>query len=136
LCSSRHNPDLLITRYFRLSKNWLVSFILAGVAVAAFVGDALATWSVLRFTSLNDRPKLKTFATIWFTAAVAADLLIAVALIWFVSFGLLAFSHEHELIECCFSGNSPASSPPFPRRTRKSLQKYGSSSCVSLRFLV
>lgn len=55
--------SFLIYRYVALSKNYVVAFVLVSLACTAFVGDCLATWSVVRFTSLSDRPKLKTFAT-------------------------------------------------------------------------
>jgi hypothetical protein len=53
----------LIYRYIMLSRNYIVAAILSTLAGAAFVGDCLATWSVIRFTSLEDRPVLKTYAT-------------------------------------------------------------------------
>ncbi|EJD48319.1 hypothetical protein AURDEDRAFT_26085, partial [Auricularia subglabra TFB-10046 SS5] len=74
--------SFLIYRYFVLSKNYFVAFVLVSLACTAFVGDSLATWSVIRFTSLNDRLKLKTFATIWLSASSGADICIALALIW------------------------------------------------------
>ncbi|KZV89548.1 hypothetical protein EXIGLDRAFT_618043 [Exidia glandulosa HHB12029] len=72
----------LIYRYVVLSKNYFIAFILVTLACTAFVGDSLATWSVVRFTALADRLKLKTFATIWLSASSAADVCIAVSLIW------------------------------------------------------
>ncbi|KZV89550.1 hypothetical protein EXIGLDRAFT_142174 [Exidia glandulosa HHB12029] len=72
----------LVYRYVVLSKNYFIAFVLVALACTAFVGDSLATWSVVRFTALADRPKLKTFATIWLSASSAADVCIALALIW------------------------------------------------------
>ncbi|EJD36025.1 hypothetical protein AURDEDRAFT_108700, partial [Auricularia subglabra TFB-10046 SS5] len=74
--------SFLIYRYIVLSKNYFVAFVLAGLAVTAFVGDSLATWSVVRFTALADREKLRTFAIIWLSSAAGADVLIALSLIY------------------------------------------------------
>jgi hypothetical protein len=59
--------SFLIWRYYMLPKdawkNWLVVPVLSAGAITAFIGDMLATYSVIHFTSLADRPKLTQFAT-------------------------------------------------------------------------
>jgi hypothetical protein len=59
--------SFLIWRYTMLPKtmwkNWIIVPVLAGGAVTAFVGDMLATYAVLHYTALADRPKLTQTAT-------------------------------------------------------------------------
>jgi len=59
-----------------LSKNYIVAFLLATVAGAAFVGDSLATNAVIKYTALADREKLKTFATCVFPILVSAGVVL------------------------------------------------------------
>lgn len=89
----------LIWRYLTLSQKPVVAGILTLPALTAFVGGSLVTWALgAKYTHASDRPKQVTFVTcvpdvsrvfvvsqarsVWLTASVVADILIAAALIF------------------------------------------------------
>jgi len=76
------HPVLTSFSYITLSKNWLITAALICLACLAICGCSLSIWSVNKFSALSDRPKLKTFATIWLSTSAGSDIAIASALIW------------------------------------------------------
>ncbi|KAH7100734.1 hypothetical protein BKA62DRAFT_232662 [Auriculariales sp. MPI-PUGE-AT-0066] len=80
-CNVLFMHGFLLHRYLILSRNYIVGVVLALISLTAFVGGTVVAWAIHHFTDMADRPKLKAFVTIWLAAAVAADVLIAVALI-------------------------------------------------------
>ena len=54
----------LIRRYLVLSKNWVVSALLALVALTGLVGGVIVTWAVgVKYTDASERPKQRIFTT-------------------------------------------------------------------------
>ncbi|KAJ7253149.1 hypothetical protein C8J57DRAFT_1519447 [Mycena rebaudengoi] len=74
--------SFLLERYWRLTKNIIVTLFL-GLLIIAACGGTLSTGVVVAwFPAVKDRAKVKIPGTIWVATQAAADLLIAAALLW------------------------------------------------------
>ncbi|KAJ7653174.1 hypothetical protein DFH06DRAFT_1474931 [Mycena polygramma] len=69
----------LISRFYILSKNIMITVILCGIILFVFV---MAFLSVLLFPGVENLERAKTLGLIWAIASAAGDVCIAASLIW------------------------------------------------------
>ncbi|KAF8189216.1 hypothetical protein K438DRAFT_958331 [Mycena galopus ATCC 62051] len=74
--------SLLVVRYWRLTRNILVTLLNSFLVIAALGGSFACAVILAMFPAFKDREKIKIPATIWLVTEAMADLSIAAALLW------------------------------------------------------
>ncbi|KAF8185545.1 hypothetical protein K438DRAFT_1973843 [Mycena galopus ATCC 62051] len=74
--------SFLVFRYWRFTKNIFVVSVLSMLILAAFGAGLTTTLVVALFPALMDRPKIRISGMVWIFTQVAADLIIAGALVY------------------------------------------------------
>ncbi|KAF8167020.1 hypothetical protein K438DRAFT_247062 [Mycena galopus ATCC 62051] len=74
--------SFLVVRYWRLTRNILVTLLNSFLVIAALGGSFACAVILAMFPAFKDREKIKIPATIWLVTEAMADLSIAAALLW------------------------------------------------------
>ncbi|KAL0946248.1 hypothetical protein HGRIS_012505 [Hohenbuehelia grisea] len=73
--------SFLVSRYSALTKNWIVTAVLAVLILACFSGTIGTAVSIVTFSEVAQRHKAKVVAIIWLSTSAATDVGIACALV-------------------------------------------------------
>ncbi|KAJ7337719.1 hypothetical protein DFH08DRAFT_1015108 [Mycena albidolilacea] len=74
--------SFLISRFYSLSKNLWISFLLSLLLVTGFAGSFMVAITLQEFSLYTSRDKANTAALVWTISTAATDSCIAGALIW------------------------------------------------------
>ncbi|KAF9031233.1 hypothetical protein BDZ89DRAFT_984848, partial [Hymenopellis radicata] len=93
------SQSFLVSRYYSLTKKWLVAVFLSLCILFSFGGSVAVVIILTRFNAYSQRFMVKTPAILWLTTTAVTDILIASLLIWQLHHMKTSFKTTEHLIQ-------------------------------------